>query len=70
MKTGQHKTDVHGREVLLPTIGTRILRDGYEFVVNEVRLHRDICIIASILIRGISGSAEIGYYDYLKHERV
>lgn len=64
-----YTTDVNGNKVTLPKIGDKVLRDGYSFVVNEVRPHADICIIALILLRGEGGSMEVGYYDYLLHKK-
>lgn len=62
-------TDCYGREIKLPNIGDKVLRDGYTFVVNEIRPHRDIHIVASILLRGEGGSVEVGYYDFLLHDK-
>lgn len=61
--------DCYGQDVKLPSIGDKVLRDGYTFVVNEVRPDRDVHIIASILLRGEGGSVEVGYYDYLLHKK-
>lgn len=62
-------TDVNGNKVILPKIGDKVLRDGYDYTVNEVVPHNDICIVASILLRGEGGSVEVGYYDYLLHKK-
>lgn len=52
-----------------PSIGDAVLRDGYRFVVNSVRLHPDPYIVATIGMRGEDGGyVEVGYFDYLKHK--
>lgn len=70
METTKNLTiDIHGRQINLPKVGDKVLRDGYSFTVNTVTPHNDICIVASILLRGESGVVEVGYYDYLKHKK-
>jgi hypothetical protein len=61
--------DINSREVILPKIGDKVLRDGYVFTVSEVLPHEDVCIIASITLRGEGGSCGVGYYDYLLHKK-
>lgn len=61
--------DFYGNKITLPSYGDKVLRDGYEFSVTEVRENSDINIIASIVLTGRSGSVEIGYYDYLNHKK-
>ena len=60
----KHVLDYFGNYIKLPSIGNKILRDGYTFSVSEVIINNDICIIASITLRGQGGEIEIGYYDY------
>lgn len=62
--------DLFNREIELPKIGDKVLIDGYEFTVTDVRQNKDLAIIASIDLRGESGVIEVGYYDYINHERV
>ena len=62
--------DFYQREVVLPKVGDRVLRDGCEFCVSEVIPHRDIGIIATITLRGAGAIVETGYYDYLLHKKV
>ena len=61
--------DLLNNEIKLPNIGDVVLRDGYTFRVTEVRTHEDLGIVASITLRGESGSVEVGYYDYLLHKK-
>jgi hypothetical protein len=57
------------KQIILPTIGDKVLRDGYEFSVTEVLPHKDIHIVASITLRGETGTIEVGYYDYLNMKK-
>lgn len=61
--------DIRGNKIILPEIGDKVIRDGYDFTVNEVIPHNDICIVASISLKGEGGSVEVGYYDYLLHKK-
>lgn len=70
LKTDFSGLDINGNQIQLPKYGDKVLCDGYVFSVIEVVPNRDICIIASITLRGESGTCEIGYYDFLKHEKV
>lgn len=56
-------------KIELPKIGDAVLRDGYKFIVKGVRPHTDINIVASIRMRGEAGEVEVGYYDYIRHEK-
>lgn len=64
------KLDYYNNEIKLPVIGDKVLRDGYEFTVSEVVEINDTLVIASISLIRKSDSVEVGYYDYLKHEKV
>lgn len=64
-----HKTDYYGNPVTLPQIGDKVLCDGYQFTVTEILNHEDVCIVASISLRGEGGEIGVGYYDYLLHQK-
>jgi hypothetical protein len=61
--------DVFGRNVTLPLIGDKVLRDGYEFSVEQVDKVDELEVIASIVLRGESGAVVVGYYDFLLHKK-
>lgn len=61
--------DLLNNEIKLPNIGDTVLRDGYKFKVTEVLPNKDLGIVASITLRGEAGEVEVGYYDYLLHEK-
>ena len=63
------KNDYYGNKIELPQIGDSVLRDGYKFTVNEVFEINDLFQIASISLKGESGSVGVGYYDYLLHKK-
>jgi hypothetical protein len=44
-------------------VGKTIRRDGFDFVINEVRPHQDQTIGAKVILSGSVGSVEIGYFD-------
>lgn len=62
--------DYFGNEIKLPAIGDKVFVDGYIFTVTEVHPVDDISIIASIILKGDSGGADVGYYNFIKHEKV
>lgn len=61
--------DYYGNNVILPNIGSTVLRDGYPFTVTDVRPINEIGIIADITLKGQSGEVGVGYYDYLRHKK-
>jgi len=61
-------TDAFGNKAIIPTIGTKVLRDGYSFTVTKVEPIDDVYMIASIEMKGEAGYVEIGYYDFITYE--
>ena len=62
--------DIYNNKIEIPTLGTKVLRDGFEFSVINIELDEDISMVANITLRGRSGVVEVGYYDFLKHTKI
>lgn len=63
------KLDAFGNKVIIPSTGQKVLRDGNVFCVTGVFETGDLYTIASVILQGKSGQVEIGYYDFIKHEK-